>query len=231
MPDGIGFKEGLQIEKEKWSNMNTKQRFSYFQTYYLKWVIIIVIVLVGIISMIASVVRNATTENLFEGAMVNTFISDEGQNYLISGYEEHLGATRKQKVYLNDAMTISMDLNDLDQYMYANRIKLMSLMAAQEIDYLILTEETFYNLEVGGTYADLREVLSKETLEAFADKIIYAHYDESDETYPAAICVDESYLAKELELLPLKDCYVAFVVNSTRLDRAEDFFEYIYWGE
>lgn len=231
MPDGIGFKEGLQIEKEKWSNMNTKQRFSYFQTYYLKWVIIIGIALAGIISMIASVVRNATTENLFEGAMVNTFISDEGQNYLISGYEEHLGGTRKQKVYLNDAMTISMDLNDLDQYMYANRIKLMSLMAAQEMDYLILTEETFYNLEAGGTYADLREVLSKETLEAFADKIIYAHYDESDETYPAAICIDESYLAKEYQLLPLEDCYVAFVVNSTRLERAEDFFEYIYWGE
>lgn len=231
MPDGIGFKEGMQLEKQKWARMNTKQKISYFQTYYLKWVIIIGIVLAGIISIIVSVVRNATTEHLFEGAMVNTFISEEGKAYLLTGYEQHLDATKKQKVYLNDSMTISMDINDLDQYMYANRIKLMSLMAAQEMDYLILTEETFYNLEEGGTYADLREVLPDSILEEFSDKIIFAHYDESEETYPAAICIDESYLAREYELLPQQDCYVAFVVNSTRLDRAEDFLDYIYWGE
>ncbi len=230
MPDGIGFKESVKIEKEKWAKMDAKKRWSYFQTYYLKWTIAIIAALVAVVSIASSVIKSAKTENLFEGALVNTYISEEGEQYLMDGYLEHLGSGKYRKVYLNTSLNISTDIENLDQYMYANRVKLMSLMSAKELDYLILPEDALYSLEVGDTYADLTECLSKEMMEKLSDCIVEAHHDETNEAYPAAIRITDSYLVKEYQLLP-KDCYLVFISNSTRLERAEDFVNYIYWGE
>lgn len=230
MPDGIGFKEGVKIEKEKWAKMNAKQRWSYFQTYYLKWVIAIILVIAALVSITVSVIKGKKTENLFEGALVNTYISTEGENYLGDGYLEHLGTGKYRKVYLNTSMNISVDDENLDQYMYANRVKLMSLMAAQELDYMIVSKEALENLEAGDTYADLTTCLSEELMEELSDYIECAQHDETMEEYPAAIRITDSYLVKEYQLSP-KDCYLVFISNSKRLDRAEDFVTYIYWGE
>ena len=230
MPDGIGFMEGVKIEKEKWAKMNAKQRWSYFQTYYLKWVIAIILIIAALVSIIVSVIKGKKTENLFEGALVNTYISTEGENYLGDGYLEHLGTGKYRKVYLNTAINISVDEENLDQYMYANRVKLMSLMAAQELDYMIVSKEALENLEAGDTYADLATCLSEELMEELSDYIECAQHDETMEEYPAAIRITDSYLVKEYQLSP-KDCYLVFISNSKRLDRAEDFVTYIYWGE
>lgn len=230
MPDGIGFKEGVKIEKEKWAKMNAKQRWSYFQTYYLKWVIAIILIIAALVSITVSVIKGKKTENLFEGALVNTYISTEGENYLGDGYLEHLGTGKYRKVYLNTAINISVDEDNLDQYMYANRVKLMSLMAAKELDYMIVSKEALHNLEAGDTYADLTTCLSEELMEELSDYIEYAQHDETMEEYPAAIRITDSYLVKEYQLSP-KDCYLVFISNSKRLDRAEDFVTYIYWGE
>ena len=86
MPDGIGFKEGVKIEKEKWAKMDAKKRWSYFKTYYLKWVIAIILAIAAIVSITSSIIKSKKTENLFEGALVNTYISTEGENYLGEGY-------------------------------------------------------------------------------------------------------------------------------------------------
>ena len=45
MPDGMTFKENIQNEKNKWNNMNWKQRFSYFKTYYMIPLIVILIII------------------------------------------------------------------------------------------------------------------------------------------------------------------------------------------
>ena len=230
MPDGIGFKEGVKIEKEKWAKMDAKRRWSYFQTYYLKWVIAIILIIAALVSITISIIKSKKTENLFEGALVNTYISTEGENYLGDGYLEHLGTGKYRKVYLNTAINISVDEENLDQYMYANRVKLMSLMAAQELDYMIVSKEALQNLEPGDTYADLTTCLSEELMEELSDYIEYAQHDETMEEYPAAIRITDSYLVKEYQLSP-KDCYLVFISNSKRLDRAEDFVTYIYWGE
>lgn len=230
MPDGIGFKEGVKIEKEKWAKMDAKKRWSYFKTYYLKWVIAIILAIAAIVSITSSIIKSKKTENLFEGALVNTYISTEGENYLGEGYLNHLGTGKYRKVYLNTAINISVDEENLDQYMYANRVKLMSLMAAQELDYMIVSKEALENLEPGDTYADLTTCLSEELMEELSDYIEYAQHDETMEEYPAAIRITDSYLVKEYQLSP-KDCYLVFISNSKRLDRAENFVKYIYWGE
>lgn len=230
MPDGIGFKESIKNEKEKWAKMDAKKRWSYFQTYYLKWTIAIIAVLVGVVSIASSMIRSAKTENLFEGALVNTYISEEGEQYLRDGYLEHLGSGKYRKVYLNTSMNISTDNENMDQYLYENQLKLMAMIAARELDYLILPEDALYSLETGDAYADLTECLPEEMMERLSDCIVEAHHAETGEAYPAAIRITDSYLVKEYQLLP-EDCYLVFVSNSTRLERAEDFVNYIYWGE
>ena len=227
MRDGIGLKESIKIEKEKWANMNTKQRLSYYFTYYFKTTIAIVLIVLIVGSIIGSVVQNNRMVTLFEGALVNTFPTTEGEAYLSEDYLLHLGGGDYRKVSLHTAVTISVDEDDFSQEAYYNHMKLVTLMAAEELDYMIVSKEALSILAGGDTYANLSDCLTEETLETVKDKIIYMEQEESGLEIPAAIALSDSYFVKEFQVNP-SDCYLVFIANSKRLELADNFLNYIY---
>ena len=52
MVDGMTFKESIKNEKEKWKQMNGKQRLSYYKSYYLVPTVIALIVIIFLINII-----------------------------------------------------------------------------------------------------------------------------------------------------------------------------------
>ena len=223
------FRKSMKTEKEKWANMNGKQRLSYYFTYYFKTTIAIVLAVIVLTSIIRTTVLNRRMENLFEGALVNTFLTVEGETYLSEDYLAHLGKGESRKVSLNTAVTISVDEEDFSQEKYYNHMKLVTLMAAEELDYMIVSKEALEILAGGDTYANLSECLPAEILEHVKDQIIFMKQEESGKEIPVAIALSDSYLAKAFSINP-KECYLVFIANSKRLYLAEDFLQYIYCG-
>ena len=94
MPDGMTFKENIQNEKNKWNNMNWKQRFSYFKTYYMIPLIVILIIISVIVYLILQTLVFGK-DIIMAGVVANFDLSDEAIESVETGYMDFVdGNTR-----------------------------------------------------------------------------------------------------------------------------------------
>ena len=82
MIHGLTFKEYVDQEKEKWSEMSKAEKVSYFKEYYLKMVIFAVIVLILLIWLLIDI-GLGFRGNVVTGGVVNTKLSPEGSTFQI----------------------------------------------------------------------------------------------------------------------------------------------------
>ena len=208
MVDGKSFKQFLAEEKEKTNKMNGKEKLSYFATYYLKGLIAVVLIIIFLIYCIVSF-TSANEEPALEGAIVNLSLSEAGQEALTTGVEEFLGDNAGQ-CQLETDMNITFTLEETDNYSYANRLKLMSQVAAEELDFMILSQDAYENL--------LKE-------DMFLD--ISAYTDGFDLIDDCAIDLSSYGLDEKLGLEGTGNVYLIFLVNGPHPDNYIAFLEYL----
>lgn len=224
MPDGIGWKEGLRLEIEKWKHMDGKQRWSYFMTYYLKATIFIVLMAAIVISIAVTTARGRQPV-LLSGASVNLMMTPEGEKYLTEDLKAQWNGRKKERVLFETNLWIGFGEENYNEITYTNSMKLMTRISAADIDYLIVDESALANpLTVEG-YANLKDLLSAEQLETLQGKLIEAK-TETGEVYPVAWELTDSSFAKRFELNP-QPAYLVFLVNGRHLDRAGQLIEYL----
>lgn len=217
MPDGMTFKENIQNEKNKWNNMNWKQRFSYFKTYYMIPLIVILIIISFIVYFVLQVFV-FSKDIIMAGVVANFDLSDEAIESVETGYMDFVdGNTRKECVNYYSIFVSKED--------YSSLMTIDTRIASSTIDFMIVDKDVYELLNERSVYANLENVLDDAVLQKLDDKIIDTTDVDTQIVYPAAIDIsDTEYAHKYLEG---KEAYLVFIVNSNHLDdvpQVLDFF-------
>lgn len=169
----------------------------------------------------------------FGGAIIGVPLSDEGMEYLQSGYAQRIGAVEKKKKVT--AVRIALQVPNEEgilQTDYSGAVYALTLIANREADYFLLNEEALELFIPQNMFLDIGEMLSPKEREAMEDTLIKSlPVDEEgqptvDEAFPVAINVSD---------LPfIQSCvtgddpvYLCFIASAPHLDRLVDFWEYL----
>lgn len=169
-------------EKQKWSEMNMRQRLQYFIDYYLMkcTIFLILILIAGII--IWTIAKPQKERHLFFAIVHNTMIPEEKESLEQMLTNLFVTDPDHQEIRVDDAFPVG----------YESDAKLSAFLSANEIDLLVTNETHFRSLAKNGCFADLNQIMP-----AFASKhsgLLYrteGYTDDSAET--AAVTKNEEH--------------------------------------
>ncbi len=190
MIHGLTFKEYIEDEKNKLSEMNKAEKKDYFKEYYLKTVIFAVIVLILLIWILIDVGINMR-HSIVTGGVVNLDISEEGSLYLGNDYRDYLGKSKLTNK-VNIAPGIFLDRNEPESYTI-----FQAELATNSYNYLITDDVGLEFVNGIECLADLDEVLDSDLSGKLADKKIYKKSGESDKEIAAAIDITDTAFTKD----------------------------------
>ncbi len=165
---GVGQK--FKEEKKKFQQMDRKEKLSYFRSYYLLPCVIILIAGIITVSIIRDVIKGQG-EVLISGMLLNTSLSDEGQQYVEDGYIEYLGRTG-EKVHVNTAQyVIDYSNNMAMSASYQTQMAVVTQLAAGTLDFVLVDDSAFEYLGSHALMFDPSQVLTQETYEKYQDRM------------------------------------------------------------
>lgn len=219
MIHGLTFKEYIDEEKEKLSEMTKAEKIDYFKEYYLKTCIVAFICLILLIWFGVEMVLSFR-HVIVTGGVIGAQINEEGQDFLQDDYMEYLG--RSKAFYkVNFASYIILDENDPSTIM-----ALEAELATNSYNYLISTEEGLQFVAETECLADLDEVLDNKLKEQVSDRIVYRKIGESGEEKAAAIDITDTAFAKEY-LLAGDNVYFILTGKEVDYEHGLDVLRYI----
>lgn len=136
-------------EKQKWSQMNTRQRLQYFRDYYLIKCLIC-IAAAGITAAVLWSTLRPHKERVLFIAVVQDYLAPQDKAQLKEQLEQALVLDAdRQEVLIDDVFPNGHESN----------AKLSTYLGAQEIDLIITNEERFQELAEAGCFEDLNTYL------------------------------------------------------------------------
>lgn len=206
--------------------MTFREKVDHLWTYYY-WVLIVLALALMIVCIVASSVKNLSTEVLISGVFVNADIGLDGRSYLDEQYFEKLGGiTDEQKIVLTDINFQDPNTTEEIEFTYHATIRLIAMLSAEEVDYMVMDKlglEYYLGQDI---FADLNELFSKEELDLWKDDLIYLTYDETGETIPVAINIRNTAFGQKY-LMTGKEQYICFAANTPRPDACKLLWEYL----
>ena len=179
-------KETVKEEWKKLSSLTWGQRFGYIWDYY-KPLMAAVVILVMVVSIAVTVVHNVRLNRIFNAYLVNCN-SYETDPDLISGeFAEYIGGIGSNDQMTVDA-TLSFNPDEVSEYSMAGQMKTTALLAAGEIDLMILDESAYQGYFGSDVFQELSSVVSREQLDAWKDHL--AEGPSSDENAGKWYAVD-----------------------------------------
>lgn len=214
-------------EKQKWSEMDGKERLSYFKEYYLKKVIIGIFCL-GLLIYFGVTIFGPKEENILFVAVVNDYLDDDATAAMEGEIKECLGSTEKlERVFFDDSFYMNGEGVDKSN-VYT---KMMAYVAAGEIDIMIADPDMFKTYSYSEFYGDLREVLPADMYSLYEDKIVWAEVPVDDEgkveSVPLGISLADSAKYKEMlgyEANPI----LGIVANTKHIDNVLETINYFF---
>ena len=221
MVDGMTFKESIKNEKEKWKQMNGKQRLSYYKSYYLVPTVIALIVIIFLINIILDMTVRKK-EILVNIITVNVVKEEDNTNDLSKDLLEYFGGEGKQTVAINPQYYGESGDVNVDTV-------IRTMLASEAVDFMLMDTEAYERYSQLGAYADFEIILPKESFSELKDRIIYLDYEDEykKETYAAAIDITGTDFAKKYYPTEEK-LYFVGVANGEHLDRVQDFVSFIF---
>ena len=209
---------------EKFKSLKGSAKWEFFRDYFL-WKLIAVIA--GVVALVLLLVQILGPQ---EEIVCNIAVLDDPFTqaaydiYNAKLNEAFVTDEKLQKVTLDTAYYVSSDG-------YNSRTRLMTYIAASEIDFMILPENEYLSYLGSSMFADLETVLSPGMMAELGDLLSYkpTYYDESDPSAaaPAAdsktcYAVNMTGMLNKLNGFDLnEDYYLVCVVNSKHPDKFE----------
>ena len=227
--------------KKVWKSKTGKERVKYFVYYYKVHFIVGVIV----ICLLASVIHFFATrkECIFQVLVVN------GQSVDLLDYKEFIDGYAKTLTYDEKKQELIIDPNYLidvyaaDQYNQTNIQKVFMNVAVGELDVMLCDEDFMKFARAQDCAYDLTTILPKEDLEKYEDKLVWydfpfeevgiegyeEEYKQDYEGRYEALCIDitDFEKIKEYDMFPGKNGYAIIISNTSHLDNAIGFLEYL----
>lgn len=157
------------VTKEDLKNLTWKQKMQYFKDYYMKKVILALIIVIAATSIINETIINRSDCVLYIACI------DE---YMINRSEE-LTETLTDYIQIEDKNDyVNVSYYNLDDY--NTNMAFVTHSTTGSIDLFIASSDFFEEKAALGMFADLSEVLPKELYEQLSDKIIEGRTTETD---------------------------------------------------
>lgn len=168
-------------EREALKHGTLKEKISYF-IYYYKWHVVIVLAVIGVgASMIYQAVTHKDT--VFYAALINAFAVTDTEEH-IQGFADYAGIDRgAYDLMFDDSMNINLETPSQDTIVSSQ--KLMTYLAAGEIDVIISDGTVIDQYAYNDSFYDLREVLSPEQIERYEPYFFYMDLAVAEELHAA----------------------------------------------
>ena len=156
-------KEKMQLEKEKLSKMNFKEKMAYIWEYY-KAVIFGIIAVIFIIGTIVNIHENAKYYDLVSIAVVD-YAGLQDVSPIEEDIKEALGTGDKyEKVSIDTSYSFGENMENAD---YNTLMKFTAVIAAQSMDVLICSKAVYDNYSKDDYFLDLSTLFDEATCEKY----------------------------------------------------------------
>lgn len=209
---------------EKFRSLTGAAKWEFFRDYFL-WKLIAIAAGVVVLVLLLFKILGPQEEILCNIAVLDDpFTQSAYDIYNAKLNEAFITDEKLQRVTLDTAYYVTSDG-------YNSRTRLMTYIAASEIDIMIMPESEYLSYLESGMFADLETLLSPETLASLGDLLSYrpTYHDDDDPSAaaPAAgsktcYAVNITGMLNKLNGFDLnEDYYIACLVNSKHPDRFE----------
>jgi hypothetical protein len=216
-------KRETKSEKQKFSELDFKGKVSYFNTYYLKKVIVIALVAIGLGYFIYTIIA-PKPENALYVAVINYSLDDETADQLEKDFGEYLNIGEMEQVNIDTSFFL--DESGDPSMTSANQIKLSTYLAAQEIDMVIAPESYFENYVGNGFFDSLESQLPTNVFATLADYLYHGTTEEDSSEKVYGIYLDHLPYYKERNVD--EPHVIGLVTNSTKKENGIEFIRYIF---
>ncbi len=194
----------MKKAKVDWKNLSGKKKAEYIWDYYKIHILVGILVLsLGVYSVVKIVTHrdplmsvimlNCEKQSLDSQSVFEPFLTQWGYEVYPQAVKCHNNFTFREEGGSDTAVFESnlMEYAQLKQAYFA-------LLYTKEYDIVMGNGPVFNETADGGAFADLREILSEESLETYAEYLIYTDEEGTVEKYPCGIQLngDNNWLAE-----------------------------------
>lgn len=217
-------KERFNKEVLKWKELDKKQKWEYYKSYYLGKTIIGILLFAMCCSFVYQVFID-NKEDIIAGCTVNLKISDEGYSLLTDKYLEYTNSGKKKEALLSADTFISFDGSylklDNDRYI----MTVIAQVSVGEYDYLLLDQSAYDGFMNSEIYTDLRICLSEQTINSCKDMLVYEDYM-GEKNVPLSIKLPSEKLGDKLGITN-DTVYLVITQIKTDVEKADTFVNYL----
>lgn len=215
----------IREQNAKLKDAPLKEKLAYFNEYYLKTTIVVLVILL-LVGSIAYSMLTAPSDTAFAAFFYND-TGDSTSTALIDGFVEHMGIDVKvHDAYIDATMNYTPDSTDMNTFMTLE--KTMAVISTGELDVVVGDADTLDYFSGAECLHDITAILPDDLLAKFEDKIYYAKYGESQVLTPVGIYVTDAPKLNQYSHYVGMEPILGFIVNADNLDNAIEFLRYLY---
>lgn len=213
---GLSFREKVKLwratESAKLRSMSFGKKLSYIFTYYWKWMLLFLIVLM-FCGYVADVIVQAGKETVLEG-----FFTNDDYNFFPAGklqdeFSQYLGLSGDEKLIFDDSLYVSLD-GGATEYSAASNGKIIAYMATQELDFIVSPRAVFDYYSNDVPMSDLKTLLAPDLYERLEPYMIEGVDSEGKPCYTGIDMTESRYISGSENAEYAEQTYVMFVPYS-----------------
>lgn len=222
-----------QTEKEKWKQMNSREKWQYFVDYYL-FKVVVAVIIVGVVGSLIWHFVKPKDETILYVAVIDESLDEKKLADMTAALEKMYQADGKhQKVLIDDSF-----------YMKDGALeKLEVYLESKQVDAIIADEKTFKKMAGYGFFEDAGAFAKENNITGYESSYIYAKgYKDSDEVsfednetakgekLPYGISLTDAKTYTDMTSYAKKPVF-AVAANSQHRENTAKFFEYLMQGK
>ncbi len=170
--------------RQRTKDMSFEKKMDYILTYYWGRLIIAVLVPIALVVILCNVFK-PRPDFVFSGNCSNVTVNEAGQSYLINDLNALLNMEPGElELKLSFAETAGLNSTDVD-----TGLRILASVAADQLDYILCDSVAMEYYSMQGAFLPVDQVLSEQTLEAYAEQIYYFTDEEEGISYAAGVDV------------------------------------------
>ena len=194
---GLTFRQKVKkwhdTESAKLRTMKFGEKIGYIFTYYWKWMLLLLIV-VMFCGYVSDAVVQAHKEIVLEGFFTNDDYNLFPAGDLEKDFAATLDLSKKQAVVFDDTLYISQD-GGATEYSAASNGKIIAYMATQELDFVVTTEAVYDYYAKDVPMADLEQILSPELFARLEEYLVAGAGPDGNACYTGLDMTQSRYVA------------------------------------
>jgi len=218
-------KNFIAAEGAKLKGMTLKEKAVYIWEYYKIPIIAAVVILFIAGSIINSVWINPPKKLYLQIAFYGGYVDDSSLSALCGNIEEAVMTPEERETLQVTGTYFMLDSGDPQMDMASSQ-KFMAMIAVQELDLLVASQEELGFLAYQNMLLPLRDILPDSQMSQYSDKLVSAP-DESGAELEYAIKLDGNRLFIDNGIMDEGQC-LAVVINNMRQDNARRAIEHIF---